>query len=56
MSLNWGFFPFFIVSMDQLLLVNSTFPLMGLLAFRGFCDAPSVLDTFTGLVGSTYLQ
>jgi len=42
--------------MDSLLLVNSTFPLLRLLVFRGFCDAPNVLDTFTGLVAAAYFS
>lgn len=50
------FFNFFIVSVNQLLLVNSTFALLGLLAFGGFCDVPGVLDTFTGLVGMAYFS
>lgn len=31
---------------DQLLLVNSAFPSLSVVALRGFCD---VLDTFPGL-------
>lgn len=46
LGLFWG--RGFTDNRDQLQLVNTAFPSLGLLALRGFCD---VLDTFPGLHG-----